>query len=448
MEILLRQSSSLFLQSHYLLHSTNNACASAQHEAVQQAHANTKGLLTALELALRLSADETPLTPTVPTHAWLPEAVVFLVVATLLVGIRVAVMAHYAGEKKPPGTTYGLTESIVDVEMGITAGWDAGVGLLPQSTVVLSPSTTYGSTESAVDAEMGFTSGWDTGVDLPPQSTVVLRPDNTVVRLQAWARGCLTRTALRKDEGFHSESKSDEIQTESEPDSDEVQALLAQAPCLTDSEILEVVRSLPLALQDVTMPRCVSAMPAPMSAGLQLMCDRLSGGRGDDGGQIEDEELWESLTPGSSLVTATKTVGSMMFRSAIGGQVALIDGITAIDSLKAAPMLLTYLERWTEARILICESARSAETWWVKQGFQYAFKARTGSLCSRADVLARLSGPLGDAQGSGPDGHRIAKFIHAQAKHSGHYFSLLYRWVEPTCLDADSAAFNYSHTDA
>ena len=104
MEILLQRSSSLFLQSHYLLHSTNNACASAQREAVQQAHANTKGLLTALELALQLSADETPLTPTAPTHARLPEAVVFLVafrvVATLLVGIRVTVMAHSARERK------------------------------------------------------------------------------------------------------------------------------------------------------------------------------------------------------------------------------------------------------------------------------------------------------------------------------------------------------------
>ena len=197
-------------------------------------------------------------------------------------------------------------------------------------------------------------------------------------------------------------------------------------PRLTDSEILEVVRSLPLSLQDVTVPRRASAMLAPMNAGRQLMCDRLSGGRGDGGGHIEDEELWESLTPGSSLVTATKTLGSMMFRSAIGGQVALIDGITAIDSLRAAPMFLTYLEEWTEARILVCEAARSAETWWTKQGFRYAFEARTGRLCMRADVLRKLSG---DARGSGPDGHRVAKFIHAQAKHSSHYFSLLYRWV-------------------
>ena len=168
MEILLQRSSSLFLQSHYLLHSTNNACASAQREAVQQAHANTKGLLTALELALQLSADETPLTPTAPTHARLPEAVVFLVaflvVATLLVGIHVTVMAHSAREIKPPGTTYGSTESIVDVEMGFTSGWDTGAGLPPRSTVVLPPGTTYGSTESVVDVEMGFTSGLDTGV--------------------------------------------------------------------------------------------------------------------------------------------------------------------------------------------------------------------------------------------------------------------------------------------
>ena len=179
---------------------------------------------------------------------------------------------------RPPCTTYGSTESIVDVEMGFTSGWDTGVGFLPQSTVVSPPGAIHGSTEPLVDVEMVLTSGWDAGVGLPPQSTVVFRHNNAVVCLQPWARGYyLTQTALRKDEGFDSDSNSDEIQTDSEPDSDEVQTLLAQAPHLTDSEILEVVRSLPLPLQDVTMLRRVSAMPAPMSTGLQLMCGRLSG---------------------------------------------------------------------------------------------------------------------------------------------------------------------------
>ena len=108
---------------------------------------------------------------------------------------------------------------------------------------------------------------------------------------------------------------------------------------------------------------------------------------------------------------ATKMLGSMMFRFATGKQFALIGGITAIDSLKAAPMFFTCLEEWTEARILMCETARSAETWWVKQGFQYAFEVRTGGLCTHADVPTKLSG---DVRGPWPDAHRIAKFVHAK----------------------------------
>ena len=49
----------------------------------------------------------------------------------------------------------------------------------------------------------------------------------------------------------------------------------------------------------------------------------------------------------------------MMFRSAVAGQVALIDGIASTDSLNAAPSFLNYLEQVAGAHIVAWEAAKS-----------------------------------------------------------------------------------------
>ena len=400
MEALLSEGSTLSLQTgRLLLRVSGSSCATMQRLAIQQSIANARGLLDTLESASRLSDAPSAAVPAVPS----PWAVHIAFAATMIL-------------------ISGL----------ILLFWSC----FPRHTARVNHGATYGSVET-IDLEMGL------GVQALASDHAV-RPQVEVwaVRLQARARGYLARMAFRKRvEAQTRATDSSDASTESDSEDDgDVEDLLRSGLRLTQAECLEVVRSVPLLIEqympqppasgpsdmEIIEPESPGEMSRQLREGLRLACDRLAGGRGDEL-NIPDAELHELAPEGAHVAVGVKALGSIIFRLELGGLVCLIDAIAAVDSLGVASKFLSHVQQSTGAQLLVCSAAKSAESWWLKENFQHAHAARKRrDICTRDEVLTKLQT---EAQKRGLDEGRLAKFVHAQAKNGGFYFPVLYRWV-------------------
>ena len=93
---------------------------------------------------------------------------------------------------------------------------------------------------------------------------------------------------------------------------------------------------------------------------------RLDGSIGSGNTEESFPDLNGLLLPGAKLLVANKVVASLVCRSALGGLALVIDGIAAIDGLKAAPACLAFAQdvaKTSGARMLVVASALSAKTW-------------------------------------------------------------------------------------
>ena len=103
---------------------------------------------------------------------------------------------------------------------------------------------------------------------------------------------------------------------------------------------------------------------------------------------------------------------------------------TRVSSTQSQPRILldwlpSFLSHVQECQLLVCSAAKSAESWWLKENFQHAHAAcKRRDICTRNDILVKLKT---EAPRRGLDECFLAKFVHAQAKHGGFYFPVLYR---------------------
>ena len=406
MEVFFNEAATLFKQSASLLEASANACPNAQQKALQQALANHAGLEKALNLAasvnhaglekaLNMAASVGKVTkvsaPASGAHSTI--AVLILLVARMVILCCCAMRQRMSRARQATTPTwvppsFGSIQGYGDLELGV------------RSDALQSDALHQVQCESKVPLSDGDS--------VPLQET-------RLVRLQAVARGFLARIRFARIRFNTPASPSNSCSEISFDENVEVENE-GTNPRPTASECLAVVEDLPSWLQFV--PTDVDTFD--VRQGLRLMADRLDGGLGS--GNMEESllDLKGLLLPGANLLVANKVVASLVCRPALGGLALVIDGVAAVDGLKAAAACLEFAQntaRTSGARMLVVASAFSAKTWWAQQGFVDEVPGK----CTWQELCATLA-PA--AQQHAVDAKRFSRFLHATAKHNFWYLPI------------------------